>query len=65
MLHATISISRGSDTADGAGSMPEFPSGTVTFLFTDIEGSTRLERNREERAEVVDSHGAVRDDPRR
>jgi predicted ATPase len=22
--------------------MPEFPSGTVTFLFTDIEGSTRL-----------------------
>jgi class 3 adenylate cyclase len=22
--------------------MPERPSGTVTFLFTDIEGSTRL-----------------------
>ena len=22
--------------------MPEIPSGTVTFLFTDIEGSTRL-----------------------
>ena len=22
--------------------MPELPSGTVTFLFTDIEGSTRL-----------------------
>ena len=21
---------------------PEFPTGTVTFLFTDIEGSTRL-----------------------
>lgn len=22
--------------------MPEFPTGTVTFLFTDIEGSTQL-----------------------
>ena len=22
--------------------MPEFPSGTVAFLFTDIEGSTKL-----------------------
>jgi len=22
--------------------MPELPTGTVTFLFTDIEGSTRL-----------------------
>jgi len=22
--------------------MAEFPSGTVTFLFTDVEGSTRL-----------------------
>ena len=22
--------------------MPELPSGTVTFLFTDVEGSTRL-----------------------
>ena len=26
--------------------MPEFPSGTVTFLFTDIEGSTRLLEDR-------------------
>jgi class 3 adenylate cyclase len=27
--------------------MPDLPSGTVTFLFTDIEGSTeRWERNR-------------------
>jgi class 3 adenylate cyclase len=32
--------------------MPDFPSGTVTFLFTDIEGSTALwERGR--RAMVV------------
>jgi class 3 adenylate cyclase len=22
--------------------MPDFPTGTVTFLFTDIEGSTKL-----------------------
>ena len=30
--------------------MPELPSGTVTFLFTDIEGSTALwERDREAR----------------
>jgi len=28
--------------------MPDLPRGTVTFLFTDIEGSTRLwERNRQ------------------
>ena len=27
---------------DRAGSMSELPSGTVTFLFTDVEGSTRL-----------------------
>src|SRR3954453_5955176 len=26
----------------GATAMPELPRGTVTFLFTDIEGSTRL-----------------------
>ncbi|HLF75534.1 MAG TPA: hypothetical protein VI524_14350 [Anaerolineales bacterium] len=25
--------------------MPNLPSGTVTFLFTDIEGSTRLARD--------------------
>src|SRR5688572_29236539 len=25
-----------------SGRMPELPTGTVTFLFTDIEGSTRL-----------------------
>jgi YVTN family beta-propeller protein len=29
--------------------MPEPPSGTVTFVFTDIEGSTRLERGLRER----------------
>jgi hypothetical protein len=32
-----------------APSMNELPSGTVTFLFTDIEGSTRLERELRER----------------
>lgn len=25
-------------------SMPKLPTGTVTFLFSDIEGSTRLEQ---------------------
>ena len=29
--------------------MTEFPTGTVTFLFTDIEGSTRLERRLRDR----------------
>src|SRR5712692_9391009 len=28
--------------ADRGGGVPELPTGTVTFLFTDIEGSTRL-----------------------
>ena len=37
--------------------MPELPTGTVTFLFTDIEGSTRLERKLRERyGEVLDEH---------
>ncbi|MDF2758301.1 MAG: adenylate/guanylate cyclase protein [Thermomicrobiales bacterium] len=37
--------------------MPELPSGTVTFLFTDIEGSTALwERNQTAMAEAVDRH---------
>jgi predicted ATPase/class 3 adenylate cyclase/Tfp pilus assembly protein PilF len=51
--------------------MPDLPSGTVTFLFTDIEGSTQLwERDRQGMAEAVvhhvqllraaiDSHGGV------
>ena len=39
-------------------SMPsELPGGTVTFLFTDIEGSTRLERDLRERySEVLADH---------
>ena len=37
--------------------MPTLPSGTVTFLFTDIEGSTAFwERNRSAMAAVVDRH---------
>lgn len=37
--------------------MPELPSGTVTFLFTDIEGSTRLwERDRAAMRAAVDRH---------
>src|SRR5918994_1610127 len=37
--------------------MPELPSGTVTFLFTDIEGSTeRWEQDRSAMAEAVDRH---------
>jgi class 3 adenylate cyclase len=37
--------------------MPELPHGTVTFLFTDIEGSTALwERNRQAMAATVDRH---------
>ena len=37
-----------------AGELSEMPSGTVTFLFTDIEGSTRLlERLREQYATVL------------
>ena len=34
--------------------MPDHPSGTVTFLFTDIEGSTALwERDRQAMADAV------------
>ena len=37
--------------------MPELPTGTVTFLLTDIEGSTRLERQLRERyGDVLDQH---------
>jgi predicted ATPase/class 3 adenylate cyclase/DNA-binding CsgD family transcriptional regulator len=37
--------------------MPDLPSGTVTFLFTDIEGSTALwEQDRAAMAKVVDRH---------
>jgi YVTN family beta-propeller protein len=40
--------------------LPGLPSGTVTFLFTDIEGSTRLERELRERySEVLAEHGRL------
>jgi predicted ATPase/class 3 adenylate cyclase len=43
--------------------MPELPRGTVTFLFTDIEGSTRLwERDRERMCAAVDRHLALLDE---
>ncbi|HUG49151.1 MAG TPA: adenylate/guanylate cyclase domain-containing protein [Candidatus Limnocylindria bacterium] len=40
--------------------MPELPTGTVTFLFTDIEGSTRLLNELGERyGEVLERHNAL------
>ena len=40
--------------------MSELPSGTVSFIFTDIEGSTQLwESRREEMAEALAAHDAV------
>ncbi|MCE3277373.1 MAG: adenylate/guanylate cyclase [Propionibacteriaceae bacterium] len=40
--------------------MAELPSGTVTFLFTDIEGSTALwERDRAAMANAADRHLAL------
>ena len=40
--------------------MAELPSGTVTFLFTDIEGSTRLwERDAEAMRLALASHDAI------
>jgi YVTN family beta-propeller protein len=40
--------------------LAELPTGTVTFLFTDIEGSTRLERElREEYGQVLAKHRRV------
>jgi predicted ATPase/class 3 adenylate cyclase len=40
--------------------MPDLPSGTVTFLFTDIEGSTALwERDRQAMAAAVDRQQAI------
>ena len=42
--------------------MPNLPSGTVTFLFTDIEGSTALwERDRGTMAAAVERHIALLD----
>jgi predicted ATPase/class 3 adenylate cyclase len=40
--------------------MPEYPSGTVAFLFTDVEGSTALwERSRAAMATAVEHHFAL------
>src|SRR5215217_8952109 len=42
--------------------MPDLPSGTVTFLFTDIEGSTALwEQDRLAMASAVERHLALLD----
>ncbi|HKG29048.1 MAG TPA: hypothetical protein VKB01_07935, partial [Thermomicrobiales bacterium] len=42
--------------------MPDLPSGTVTFLFTDIEGSTALwERDQAAMAAAVERHLALLD----
>ena len=44
--------------------MAELPSGTVTFLFTDIAGSTALwERDRAALAAVMAEHIALLDEP--
>ena len=44
----------------GADPRPPLPSGTVTFLFTDIEGSTRLVRELAERwPPLLDRHRAI------
>ncbi len=46
--------------ADRRSSTPETPSGTVTFLFTDIEGSTKLlERLREQYAVLLDEQRQI------
>src|SRR3712207_5601548 len=46
----------------GADLMADLPSGTVTFLFTDIEGSTALwERDRAAMAAAVKRHTALLD----
>ena len=43
--------------------MAELPTGTVTFLFTDLEGSTRLwEEDREAMAAAVARHDALLED---
>src|SRR6187401_3102592 len=38
---SSVSAMRGTVRGRG-GAVPELPTGTVTFLFTDLEGSTRL-----------------------
>jgi predicted ATPase/class 3 adenylate cyclase len=47
-------------TGDGGGGMVDPPSGTVTFLFTDIEGSTRLwEDHPDAMPEALARHDAI------
>ena len=47
---------------DNAKAMADLPSGTVTFLFTDIEGSTALwERDQVPMAALVERHFALLD----
>ena len=42
--------------------MPDLPSGTVTFLFTDIEGSTeRWQQNHQAMATAVERHFVLLD----
>jgi class 3 adenylate cyclase len=43
--------------------MPELPTGTVTFLFTDLESSTRVwEERREAMAAAVERHDELLED---
>ena len=44
VLHESGSRTRRQITASEGPTMTQLPSGTVTFLFTDIEGSTKLAR---------------------
>src|SRR4029450_5787682 len=45
------------------GAPTDFPSGTVTFLFTDIEGSTRLaQEHPREMPEILARHNAILND---
>ena len=46
--------------SERSGELIEVPSGTVTFLFTDIEGSTQLlDRLREQYASVLAEHHEI------
>ena len=63
---ATISIgaSRPSPTGSGEPDGAELPAGTVTFLLTDIEGSTRLWETEPEAMEVALTHEVRPEQPR-
>ena len=68
---AAASRGAGSPAARGGPSWAELPAGTVTFLFTDVEGSTRLwesvpeameealDRHNRLLADVIGGHGGV------